>query len=121
MNKTRSFRASEPSRVIGADRAIVVDGSYRVLATLEFGRCSYRVFADLIIDDGSADLRVMRFDVPASGEWSVERAINIPVVWPDFAPLEHPVYGADFVLRAPVRLDEAQAAIFFGPSGPPPT
>jgi hypothetical protein len=119
MNKTMSFRASEPSRVTSADRALVGDGTYRVLATLEFRRCSYRVFADLNIDDGSAGLRVLRFDLPASGEWLMERAITIPIVWPDFAPLEHPVNGADFVLRVPVRLDESQAALFFGPSGPP--
>jgi hypothetical protein len=121
MNKTMSFRTTETSRILGADRALVSDGTYRVLATLEYRDCSYRTFGDLNIDDGTAQLRVFRFELASADEWFAQRKMNLNVVWPDFALLEHKVDGAEFVLRAPVRLNEAEAAEFFGPSGPPVT
>ena len=119
-NKTMSFHATQ-SRIVTSEKPVPADGTYRVLATLDYRGSSYRVFADLNVDDGAAHLRVFRFEVPQQDEWFAERKINLPVVWTDLAPLEQEVNGAEFVLRAPVRIDEDTAIALFGPSGPPVT
>jgi len=120
VNKTLSFRVTEHSRVFhSAGRHSPEDGTYRVLATIEIGTKSYRVFADLHVGDGTAELRMYRFEIPQQDEWFAERKINIPVPWPELAPLEQELNGAEFVLITPVTLDEAKAAALFGGGGQP--
>ncbi|MGH7956293.1 MAG: hypothetical protein ACREH8_04690 [Opitutaceae bacterium] len=119
MNRTLPFPAADPTRGIDAEKSSVADGTYRVLATLECGARSYRVFADLIASGGNAQLRIFRFELPGQNEWFAERKINIPISRPEIAPLPHKISGAEFVLCTPVRLDEAQGAAFFGEGGLP--
>src|SRR5688572_23275815 len=65
VNKTLSLRVNEQSRIMhSADRISPADGTYRVLATIDSGGKSYRVFADLHVDDGLAELRLYRFEIP---------------------------------------------------------
>ena len=92
---------------------------YRVLATIDTGVTSYRVFADLHVGEGTAELRLYRFEIPQQDEWFAERKVNLPVAWPELAPLEQELNGAEFVLITPVFLDEAKAVALFGAAGPP--
>lgn len=120
VNKSLPFRVTEHSRVLrSADRHSPADGTYRVLATIDNGTNSYRVFADLHVGDGTAELRLYRFEIPQQDEWFAERKVSLPVPWPELAPLEQAVNGAEFVLITPVTLDESKATALFGPSGPP--
>ena len=120
MKKTLPFRVTEHSRVFhSAGRHSPEDGTYRVLATIDTGLNSYRVFADLHVCDGMAELRLYRFEIPQQDEWFAERKVSLPVAWPELAPLEQHVNGAEFVLVTPVTLDEAKAVALFGVSGPP--
>lgn len=119
-NKTLPFRVSQHSPVVhSAGRYSPEDGTYRVLATIDTGANSYRVFADLNVGDGTAELRLYRFEIPQQDEWFAERKISVPVPWPELAPLEQELNGAEFVLITPVTLDEAKATALFGASGPP--
>ena len=120
VSKTLSFRVTEHSRVFhSAGRHSPEDGTYRVIATIDTGVDTYRVFADLHVRDGMAELRMYRFEIPQQDEWFAERKITLSVPWPELAPLEQEVNGAEFVLITPVTLDEARAAALFGASGPP--
>jgi hypothetical protein len=120
VNKALGFRVTEQPRVLhSAGRHSPENGTYRVLATIDTGENSYRVFGDLHVDDGTAELRLYRFEIPHQDEWFAERKINLPVAWPELAPLEQEVNGAEFVLVTPVTLDEAKATALFGASGPP--
>jgi hypothetical protein len=92
-----------------------------VLATLCVGEETYRVFADLHVIAEGAYLRLHRFDLPNGDDWLAERKINIPVVEPDIAPLEKRIGEVEYALSAPVWLDAAKAAAFFGRWGPPAT
>lgn len=92
-----------------------------VLATLCVGEETYRLFADLVVTAESAYLRLHRFDLPSGDDWLAERKVNIPVAEPDIVPLETKLGSVEFVLLAPVWLDEATARAFFGRSGPPAT
>lgn len=97
------------------------DRKHAVLATLCVGEETYRLFADLIVTAESAYLRLHRFDLPSGDDWLAERKINIPVAEPDIVPLETKLGSADFVLSAPIWLDEATARALFGRWGPPAT
>jgi hypothetical protein len=120
VNKTLPFRVTEHPRVFhSAGRHSPENGIYRVLATIDTGENSYRVFGDLHVGDGTAELRLYRFEIPHQDEWFAERKVNLPVPWPELAPLEQELNGAEFVLITPVTLDEAKASALFGASGPP--
>ena len=119
MNKTLSYLAPERTRIVGREREQLADGDYRVLATLLYGERSYRVFADLCVENGSAELRLHRFDHVSGDEWFVERKVTLHVAQPELLPLPQKVNGTDFQLCAPLRLDETKAAVVFGPAGPP--
>ena len=79
--ETEQFRVpeTEQSRVMGPRSASLADGVYRVLATLVAGEKRYRVFAELLVDDGEAELRFYRFEVPTKDELFAERKIAVPV------------------------------------------
>jgi hypothetical protein len=118
---TAPLLAAERSRINGSENHAVADGVYRVLATLNSGGKRYRIFAELLVDGGDAQLRFHRFEAPARDEWFAEQKINVSVARPEIVPLEEKINGADFVLCAPVRLDENKIAAIFGSSGPPAT
>ena len=116
--RTLSYLASEQSRVIGRERDSIPDGEYRVLATLIAGERSYRVFADLVMHSGDAELALHRFDHVTGDEWFVDRKVKLHLPHVELAPMPN-LNGASFRLSAPLRLDEVKAAVVFGPSGPP--
>jgi hypothetical protein len=117
--KTLSFRATEESRISERERGSPDEGTYRVLATLDWAGRIYRVFGDLNVGDGDAHLRLYRFELPQADEWYAERKVNITVPWPEIAPLKHKLNGAEFRLCTAVHLDATQAAALFGSDGPP--
>ena len=120
VNKTLPFRVTDHPRVVRSPgRHSPENGVYRVLATIDTGVTSYRVFADLHVGEGTAELRLYRFEIPQQDEWFAERKVNLPVAWPELAPLEQELNGAEFVLITPVFLDEAKAVALFGAAGPP--
>jgi hypothetical protein len=119
LNQTMPFLTAQRSRVIGAETHTLADGLYRVLATLIFGERSYRILADLLIDEGDAQLQFYRFDVSTQDEWFAERKLSVPVARTELAAIEQKVNGAEYVLCSPVRLDHAKAVAVFGNSGPP--
>ena len=112
------FQETEPSRFRVSGRHLPADGVYRVLATLDIGVSSYRVFGELLVDGGHTELRIYRFEVPAQDAWFAERKINLPVAESEITPVEHKVQGVEFVLCTPVRLDDAKASAVFGSAGP---
>jgi hypothetical protein len=121
MSRSLPFLASERSRAAGVGAAPVSDGSYKVLATLVAGAKSYRILAEMVVEDEKACLRFYRFDVPPRDEWFAERKINLPIARPEIAPLKQHVAGAEFVLCAAVCLEESEVEEIFGASGPPVT
>ena len=120
-NRTAPFRVIEQSRIIGSEKPSISDGVYRVLATLDSGGKLYRIFAELIVDDGKAQLRFRGFEAPTRDEWLAGQKLSVPVTQPEIAPLEQKINGADFMLCAPVRLDEREMKAVFGSNEPPAT
>jgi hypothetical protein len=122
-SRTIPFRATDESRITDWDRQLtsLADGTYRVLATLDADGRVYRVFADLNVSDGSAQLRLFRFELPQADEWFAERKLTLSVARPEIRRLEQKIGDAEFVLCSPVRLDAAECEALFGPSGPPVT
>jgi hypothetical protein len=120
-NKSLPLLASERSRSVVQAPSETPDGTYRVLATITVGDESYRVFADLKVNDGNAYLRLHRFDLPNGDDWFVERKMSIPVLQTDIIPLDKKLNDVEFILTTPLRLDEARAKAFFGRWGPPAT
>lgn len=104
---------------MGREHSRVADVTHRVLVTLTTGGKEYRIMGDLLIRQGTPELRLHRFDVPDANEWFAERKILLPVSDPKLVPLEHPVKGAEFLLSSSIALDEDAAAALFGPAGPP--
>jgi hypothetical protein len=119
MKQTLPFLAAAPGRATRVGRVSLAEGSYRVLASLEFGASMYRVLADLIVTDQGAQLRLYRFELPGQDEWFSERKLNLTVPNPEIVPLVENIGDAEYVLREPVRLDGTDAAAVFGDAGPP--
>lgn len=122
LNRTIPYRAGGRSQFVDTAREeSISDGTYKVLATLRTGGGSYRILGDLVVDEGRAELRFYRFEVPTADDWFAERKLSVPVRRAELAPFEHQVSGADYVLFPHVHLNEDIAASVFGSSGPPAT
>lgn len=118
MNDTIPYLAHNRPPTVVEERETIGDGTYSVLATLEFEDKAYRLFADLIVKNAEAQLRMHRFNGANADEWFTEHKIQIVVSRPELAPIVN-IVGAEFILCTPVQLNETKAAIVFGPSGPP--
>ena len=113
------FRVTERSTIVGRQEPPIADGSYKVLATLIAGDKTYRLTSELMVRNGNAQLRLHRFGVADSDQWYADRKVVIPLPDAELAPLDHRLKDVEFMLRAPVALDDETAGKVFGPNGPP--
>jgi hypothetical protein len=92
------------------------DGTYKVLAFLNYPDGTQGVVADLFVSRGKAQL-VFEWHVTPQGD-KPKTAVCVERDELDhFAPSQ---WGADFLLRNPIWLDEEKATLVFGPSRRPP-
>jgi hypothetical protein len=119
IKRTLPFLATAPGRRSSVETVSIAEGTYRVLATLEYGARTYRVLADLILTDQDARLRLYRFELPGQDEWFAERKLNLSLSNPEVVPLAENIGDAEFILQEPVHLDDTDAAAVFGETGPP--